>query len=95
MGDPGSHLSGGMLLAVKKSTFRRSASQTNVVSVNFRIDEEDLEGDAFGDTEVRELCVYLMSDCFVSMDQQLSFCVLLRRKPCEDEEEEELDEADL
>lgn len=61
---------GGLLLALKKTTFRRSISHTNSVSLSFRFDETttNVEG-------IHELSLYLMSDTFLSMDQQLSFCL--------------------
>uniref|UniRef100_A0A0R3WFC8 Helicase C-terminal domain-containing protein n=1 Tax=Taenia asiatica TaxID=60517 RepID=A0A0R3WFC8_TAEAS len=63
---------GGLLLGMKKTTFRRNASHANIVSLSFRFDDTTttVEG-------VHELSLYLMSDTFLSMDQQLSFCLRL------------------
>lgn len=63
---------GGLLLGMKKTTFRRSATHANVASLSFRFDDTTTTING-----VHELSLYLMSDTFLSMDQQLSFCLRL------------------
>nr|CDS20805.1 Activating signal cointegrator 1 complex subunit [Echinococcus granulosus] len=63
---------GGLLLGMKKTTFRKSPSHANVVSLSFRFDDTTTTAEG-----LHELSLYLMSDTFLSMDQQLSFCLRL------------------
>lgn len=78
---------GGLLLAMKKTTFKRNNNNTNVVSLSFRFDEDSL-----GD---HELSLYLMSDTFMSIDQQLSFCLRVVLPDEESGEEDVYDEEDI
>nr|CDS26056.1 Activating signal cointegrator 1 complex subunit [Hymenolepis microstoma] len=72
---------GGTLYAMKKTTFKRNKNNVNMISLSFRFGEESL-----GD---HELSLYLMSDTFMSIDQQLSFCI---RVVSSDEGSDEEDE---
>ncbi|VUZ50971.1 unnamed protein product, partial [Hymenolepis diminuta] len=78
---------GGLLLAMKKTTFKKNKNNTNVVSLSFRFDEDSL-----GD---HELSLYLMSDTFMSIDQQLSFCLRVVLPDEVSGEEDVYDEEDI
>ncbi|VDM17646.1 unnamed protein product [Hydatigera taeniaeformis] len=81
---------GGLLLGMKKTTSRRTVLRSTVVSLSFRFDDTTttVEG-------IHELSLYLMSDTFISMDQQFSFCLrLLPRMKGKEEQVNDVEEWD-